>query len=55
MSIYVFIIAIVFEVLIRLIPTKFNLSILDNVKSIALQIHSLVDIVLPNKKLENEQ
>ena len=55
MNYYILIAAIVLEVLIRFIPTKFNLSILDNVKLVMLQLHTLIDIVLPNNKIEDVQ
>ena len=50
----ILLVAIILEIALRLFPTKFNLSIIDNVKSVMLQLHSLIEIVLPNKRIENE-
>ncbi|MEY2670893.1 MAG: hypothetical protein RLZZ577_1209 [Bacteroidota bacterium] len=44
--------AILLEVLLRIVPTKFDISIISNVKNIALAIHNLIDILLPNVKKE---
>lgn len=55
MNYYILIAAVVLEILFRLIPTKFNLSIIDQVKNVAIQLHNLLDIVLPNNRLEDEK
>lgn len=54
MTYFILIVAVVLEVLFRLLPTKFNISIIDQVKNVALQLHSLIDIIIPNNRLENE-
>lgn len=55
MNWYVIITAIVLELCIRFVPTKFNISIIDNIKLVMLQIHTLIDIILPNNKIEDVQ
>jgi len=54
MNYYILIAAVVLEILFRLIPTKFNLSIIDQVKNVAIQLHTLVDVIIPNKRLKDE-
>lgn len=54
MNYVIVICAIVLELLLRLLPTKLNLSILDKIKNVALQLHSLIDIIIPNNRLEDE-
>lgn len=44
------IVAVLFEIAMRLLPTKVNFSILDAVKNTALKIHALIDIMVPNAK-----
>lgn len=47
--------AIAFEILVRIVPTKVNYSILDKIKNVAIKLHNLIDIVVPNKtKNEND-
>lgn len=46
----IIIVAVLFELAVRLVPTKVNFSILDAVKNTALKIHSLIDIIIPNAK-----
>ena len=46
----ILILAILFEIAVRMLPTKINFSILDAVKNTALKIHSLIDIIVPNAK-----
>ena len=52
-SYIVLILAIVFELFVRLIPTKVNYSILDKIKEFALKLHSLIDIIFPNVEKKN--
>lgn len=42
--------AILFEIAVRMLPTKLNFSMLDAIKSTALKIHSIIDIIIPNAK-----
>lgn len=44
--------AIVLEIGIRLYPSKYNFSILDNIKILALKVHELIDLMIPNAKKE---
>jgi hypothetical protein len=44
------IVAVLFEIAVRLLPTKLNFSLIDAVKNTALKIHSLIDIMVPNAK-----
>jgi hypothetical protein len=46
--IVLFVIALLFELAVRLIPTKVNFSAIDKFKEVALQLHSIVDIIIPN-------
>ena len=39
---------IVWEISLRLLPTKLNFSMIDNFKDIALKVHSLIDTIIPN-------
>lgn len=48
----IFSLALILEFLVRVIPTKVNLSIIDKIKSVALQLHSLIDIMIPNNVKE---
>jgi hypothetical protein len=49
----IFCLAILLEICVRLIPSKVNLSVLDKLKSVALQLHSFVDIIIPNNVKES--
>jgi hypothetical protein len=51
---YQAIILIILEILLRVIKTPINLSIIDNVKNIMLNVHELINICVPNK-LKNEE
>jgi len=42
--------AVLLELSVRIIPTKVNFSIIDKVKEVALQLHGLIDILIPNVK-----
>jgi hypothetical protein len=42
--------AVLFEIAVRLLPTKANFSMLDAIKSMALKIHAFIDIMVPNAK-----
>lgn len=43
-----------YEVIVRLIPTTVNLSIVDKFKQGMMMAHSLFDIVVPNKRINEE-
>jgi hypothetical protein len=45
----VLIVAILLEVAFRIIPTKVNISVIDKIKDLALMIHQVIDIAIPNK------
>lgn len=46
-------ICIFLEIAFRLIPTKKNISFIDTLKQVMMQIHSLIDIMIPNVKKES--
>lgn len=46
---------LIYEISVRITPTEFNISILDKVKNIMLMFHNLVDIMIPNKKIDEEK
>jgi hypothetical protein len=47
---YILFFALLFEIAVRLLPTKVNFSLLDAVKSVTLKIHELIDLMVPNAK-----
>ena len=47
-SLLLVILAFCFELAVRLIPTKINYSAIDKFKEVALQLHNIVDIIIPN-------
>jgi hypothetical protein len=50
---YILIIGLIaWEVSLRLLPTKVNFSMIDNFKEIALKVHALIDVIIPNVKKE---
>jgi hypothetical protein len=48
-ELYILIGIFVLELAFRLIPTTVNYSIIDKVKEVAIMVHSIVDILIPNK------
>lgn len=46
----IIIVAVLFEIAVRLFPTKLNFSLIDAVKNTALKIHTLIDVIIPNAK-----
>jgi hypothetical protein len=50
--IIIFALAILLELSVRIIPTKFNFSAIDKVKEVALILHTLIDAIIPNNKIE---
>ena len=49
-EIIIILLAVLFELAARLIPSKINLSVLDAVKNMALKLHQLIDLIIPNAK-----
>lgn len=43
-----------YELFVRVIPTKRNLSALDAFKKGALMVHNLIDIIIPNRREEEK-
>jgi hypothetical protein len=43
-----------YEVVVRVIPTTMNLSIIDKFKTGMLMAHNLFDIIVPNKRIDEE-
>ena len=44
----------VLELAFRLIPTTVNYSIIDKVKEVAIKVHGIVDLLIPNN-VKNEK
>lgn len=49
----IILICVFLEIIFRLIPTRKNISFIDTLKSVMMQIHSLIDIMIPNVKKES--
>ena len=47
-------VGISYELIIRFVPTVKNLSILELIKTGMLMAHNLVDIIVPNKRKDEE-
>ena len=43
-----------YEVIVRIIPTTVNLSVVDKFKTGMLMAHNLFDIIVPNKRIDEK-
>ena len=47
-------VGISYELIIRFVPTVKNLSVLEFIKTGMLMAHNLIDIIIPNKRKDEE-
>jgi hypothetical protein len=51
---WIYLIVVVYELVVRLIPTKLDLSIVEKIRNIMDSLHALFNVLIPNN-LKNEK